>query len=152
MKKSESIYFDLDHVDAVVESELLPRAKGGTIFAFHGPLGAGKTTMIKDFLKRLGIGEVVTSPTFTYVKSYKTPSGSIIHHFDLYRIENITTFYELGFDEYLTQPGSISVIEWPEVIDSLLQSDALKENVYSVYLNYCENDLQKRIFMLCSQD
>ena len=94
---------------------------------FEGPLGAGKTTLIKQIGKQLGIPEdAITSPTFAYVQIYQASQGFKVYHFDLYRVGTIDSFIELGFDEYLNDPNGICLIEWPEVIKPLLTSTWVK--------------------------
>ncbi len=84
--------------------------KGGEIILLNGDLGAGKTTFTKGLAKALGINDVVTSPTFTFMKQYL--SGRIpLYHFDMYRVEEEDELYELGLSEYLYLNG-ICVIEW----------------------------------------
>jgi len=90
------------------------------VFAFSGALGAGKTVVIRELLRKCGISGIVTSPTFTYLNSYKNKQGETFYHFDLYRIKNLKDFLGSGFDEYLYIENSWSFIEWPEVILSLL--------------------------------
>jgi len=93
------------------------------VVALTGPLGAGKTTMVSSLLRSYGIAQEITSPTFTYVNIYHTQAGFTLYHFDLYRIESIDAFLQAGFDEYLYQPKSLAIIEWPEVIEPLLMHD-----------------------------
>jgi tRNA threonylcarbamoyladenosine biosynthesis protein TsaE len=84
--------------------------KGGEIILLNGDLGAGKTTFTKGLAKALGINNVVTSPTFTFMKQYL--SGRIpLYHFDMYRVEEEDELYELGLSEYLYLNG-VCVIEW----------------------------------------
>ena len=91
------------------------------LLTFQGQLGAGKTTLIKNVLSQLGVAEEdVTSPTFTYVNVYKTNVGKVVYHFDLYRVDDLQMFYRLGFDEYLQDADAIILIEWPEVVMSIL--------------------------------
>ena len=91
------------------------------LLTFQGQLGAGKTTLIKNVLSQLGVAEEdVTSPTFTYVNVYKTNVGKVVYHFDLYRVDDLQMFYRLGFDEYLQDTDAIILIEWPEVVMSIL--------------------------------
>jgi len=78
------IKFGIDQVDKIVQEHLVPKLEKYTIFTFSGPLGAGKTTLIKKFLKACGVDQIVTSPTFNYVNTYKTKNGMIFNHFDLY--------------------------------------------------------------------
>lgn len=103
--------------------------KGGEIILLNGDLGAGKTTFTKGLAKALGINDVVTSPTFTFMKQYL--SGRIpLYHFDMYRVEEEYELYELGLSEYLYLNG-VCVIEWnkfenienPIVINITLNED-----------------------------
>lgn len=132
-----SIYFFND-IKAVVK-ELETLLKGKKVITFTGPLGAGKTTVIRELLRLWGIDRGVTSPTFTYMNQYVNSDGTKIFHFDLYRLGTIDDFISLGFDEYLYQDNSIILIEWPEIIKSLLIHD-----VFHIQLDYDSEDSQKR--------
>lgn len=94
------------------------------IFIFEGDMGAGKTTLIKALAKALGVTEIVTSPTFSIVNEYDA-AGTIIYHFDFYRIKNLQEAYDIGYEEYFYS-GNICFIEWPEKIDSLLPEQYVK--------------------------
>ncbi len=111
--------YSLDTLDVVVE-QLYGLMKDCPIFAFTGPLGAGKTTLVTRLLKRCGIADVVTSPTFTYVAVYTNQLDQTFYHFDLYRLTTLSDFVSAGFDEYLYEPNSWALIEWPEIIMPLL--------------------------------
>ena len=143
----EKIIFGFDQVDEIVKRYLLPKLETHKIFTFKGPLGAGKTTLIKSFLAQLGVDQIVTSPTFTYVKYYKIEGGRNCYHFDLYRLNSLNSFLEMGFDECLNSDG-LSVIEWPGIIEDLLQRVPLKSKTFSVVLDYVEGDLEKRCMTL----
>ncbi len=91
-----------------------------SVITLSGPLGAGKTTLVQSILKLLGITEPIQSPTYAYITTYKTPYGLNIFHFDLYRLRNIQDFIDAGFEEYLYQPNSLCLIEWPEIIETLI--------------------------------
>lgn len=97
-----------------------------SIITLQGSLGAGKTTFTKALLQRLGVVETVLSPTFTYVNEYMSENGLKIYHFDLYRLDSEVDFIELGFDEYLYQKDALVLIEWPEVLTSLLKNNCLR--------------------------
>lgn len=89
--------------------KIAERLKGGEVILLNGNLGAGKTTFTKGLAKALGIDEVVTSPTFTFMKEYKGRLS--LYHFDMYRAEDEDELYELGLSDYLYADG-ICVIEW----------------------------------------
>ncbi len=119
----EEIIFDLSQLDNVAQ-KLYSYKETCTVYTFTGPLGAGKTTLVKSLLSHFGVKEPITSPTFNYVNSYQNSSGEILYHFDLYRLKNIHEFLEAGFDEFLYRENSWSFIEWPEIIVPLLTHNA----------------------------
>ena len=88
---------------------------------FSGPIGSGKTKLIKSIMRELGYNEHVSSPTFSvineYVLNYKT-----IFHMDLYRIKKEDELYEIGFEEYL-RSGNLCLIEWPEIAINMINKD-----------------------------
>ena len=93
-----------------VASRLARKLNGGEIILLSGDLGAGNTTFTKGLAKALGISEVVTSPTFTFMKSY---TGRLtLYHYDMYRVTDSSELYELGLEEYLGAAGGVCVIEW----------------------------------------
>ncbi|MFC1842676.1 tRNA (adenosine(37)-N6)-threonylcarbamoyltransferase complex ATPase subunit type 1 TsaE [Candidatus Dependentiae bacterium] len=99
------------------------------IFAFYGPLGAGKTTLARELLLSCAVEGPITSPTFTYLNAYKNAQGRKFYHFDLYRLSNLNDFLGAGFGEYLDDPEAICLIEWPEIIESLLTSGVCKVKI-----------------------
>ena len=68
------------------------------IILFYGEMGAGKTTLIKEICKQLGVTDTMSSPTFSVVNEYHTNDNKIIYHFDLYRIKNIEECFDLGME------------------------------------------------------
>ena len=116
----KQMHYGIDDIERVVTLlyELLPQY---AVCTFTGSLGAGKTTLVKALLAKCGITEVTTSPTFTYVNVYENNQHQMFYHFDCYRIKSLQDFKMAGFDEYLYQPNSWAFIEWPEVIEPLLQ-------------------------------
>lgn len=104
------------------------------IFTFTGPLGAGKTTLIRTLLNECGVIGPVTSPTFTYLNVYENNHDQKFYHFDLYRIASMNDFQAAGFDEYLYVPGSWTLIEWPTLILPLLT-----QSVCHCELDYADN-------------
>ena len=100
-----------------------------TVFAFHGEMGAGKTTFIKAICKELGVTDVITSPTFAIVNEYRsTTSGELIYHFDFYRIKKLEEVYDMGYEDYFYS-GALCFIEWPELVEDLLPEDAVRVDI-----------------------
>jgi tRNA threonylcarbamoyladenosine biosynthesis protein TsaE len=88
--------------------------------AFYGPMGAGKTTLIKAIVRELGGQDEGSSPTFGIVNEYHHKDGNLLgYHFDFYRLNDETEALDLGFEEYLAQDSWV-FIEWPERIETLL--------------------------------
>lgn len=99
--------------------------KEGSVVAITGPLGAGKTHLVKGIAKGLGIKDsrIVTSPTFTLVNEYlgRVP----IYHIDVYRLTGINEMYDLGCDEMLWGKG-VTIIEWADRVKGCLPDNIIK--------------------------
>jgi tRNA threonylcarbamoyladenosine biosynthesis protein TsaE len=132
----------------IVKSTILPLFQSKSILLFDGPMGVGKTTIIKEILRQSGVMETVSSPTFSYVNNYKSNNHTNFYHFDLYRISGLDEFLAAGFDEYLTQPNAFIFIEWPDIISPLLNKNSLKSKVQILHLSYDETNLNQRILSL----
>lgn len=91
----------------------------------YGDLGAGKTTFTQGLAKGLGITRVITSPTFTIMKMYRSRVPLV--HIDAYRLEGVSQ--DLGFEEYLEEPDGVTVVEWPMFIEEYLPENALEITV-----------------------
>ena len=83
------------------------------VILITGEVGTGKTTLIKEYCKLIGVEEIVNSPTYTLINEYQNKSRKIVH-MDLYRVKDINEINELGLFEYLE--NNIVIIEWPEII------------------------------------
>jgi len=83
MGKKNKFIIGLNEIDQVVDF-LKDQFKVCKIFAFYGPLGAGKTTLVRNLLRGSGVIDLITSPTFTYLNLYKNKAGQKFCHFDLY--------------------------------------------------------------------
>ncbi|MCL4120709.1 UNVERIFIED_CONTAM: hypothetical protein GTU68_062362 [Idotea baltica] len=104
---------DLDKVVTHIES-----LDDVSICALIGDLGAGKTTLVKSWLRYRKYEDNVSSPTYAIINEYDTPS-SLVYHMDLYRLKTIEEALEIGIEEYLYS-GSLCLIEWPELITEIL--------------------------------
>ncbi len=120
----------ISSLDAINEAAKQFVAAMGTnrVFAFYGKMGAGKTTFIKALCTELGVDDVITSPTFAIVNEYTAGDGSPIYHFDFYRIKKLDEVYDMGYEDYFYN-GGLCLIEWPELIESLLPEDAVEVHI-----------------------
>tara|TARA_B100001758_G_C18069678_1_gene432520 strand:- start:125 stop:547 length:423 start_codon:yes stop_codon:yes gene_type:complete len=110
---SKKVKYGLNNIDEISQL-IVDKIKTIKTIMLRGELGSGKTTLVKSVLKKMGVNEGVTSPTFSIVNEYDF-AGNIIYHFDLYRIENIEELDVIGFEEYIYSQNII-FIEWPEIV------------------------------------
>jgi tRNA threonylcarbamoyladenosine biosynthesis protein TsaE len=97
-----------------------------TVVALSGDLGAGKTAFTKALANLLGIVEIVTSPTFVIEKIYELKGQSFTYliHIDAYRIDRSEELRHLGFDQIVSSPENLIVIEWPERVQDIIPKNA----------------------------
>lgn len=108
-----------------VAKEFVKAMDDRTVFAFYGKMGAGKTTFIKAVCEVLGVVDVINSPTFAIVNEYRSgETAELIYHFDFYRIKKLEEVYDMGYEDYFYS-GALCFIEWPELIEDLLPTDAV---------------------------
>ncbi len=101
--------------------------KGGTVLAFLGSMGMGKTCFIRGVARGMGYEGEVTSPTFSLVNEY-IGARLNMYHFDMYRVSHWEDLYSTGFFDYLEQDG-VLLVEWSENIKEALPNDALFINI-----------------------
>jgi tRNA threonylcarbamoyladenosine biosynthesis protein TsaE len=102
--------------------QIISFSEGVSVWLFEGPMGAGKTTLIKSICKAFEVNDNVTSPTFSLVNEYQDPKGKIFYHFDFYRIKNEEEASDIGVDEYFYS-NEYCFVEWPSMIPSLLPQE-----------------------------
>ena len=94
--------------------------KPGTVLAYTGDLGAGKTAFTRGLAKGLGATDRVTSPTYTIVNEYL--SGRLpLFHFDMYRLSSADDLWDIGWEDYLER-GGICAVEWSENVEAALEA------------------------------
>jgi len=112
------------------------KSRPGDVIALYGDLGSGKTTFVRFFVEALGLHARVQSPTFIISRKY---SGDInINHIDLYRIQDSMEVRDLGIDEMFTEKKSITLIEWPELLE-----DILPENCVKIRFEYVDENTRR---------
>ncbi len=94
----------------------------GSVVAYRGDLGMGKTAFTRGLARGLGCTCRVTSPTFTIVNEY---SGALpLFHFDMYRLDSSDDLFDIGWEDYLSR-GGVCAVEWSERVEDALPEDAL---------------------------
>lgn len=132
--------------------------QNGDIIILSGDLGSGKTKFTQGILRFFSLDSEISSPTFTIVNEYNAPNNTNIYHFDVYRLADIDEFYALGGDEYFD--NGICIIEWGELIESILPKNFLKitferdsSNLDTRILNiYANSDRFKNIMEVVLND
>lgn len=114
--------YTLSDIDEIAKWVL--NSSTSKILLFDGPMGSGKTTLIKAMSEQLGVNDVTSSPTFSLVNEYLSDKGEVIYHFDFYRIEIEDEAYDMGIEEYF-ENGDWCFIEWPEKVQNLLPLDSV---------------------------
>ena len=120
---------DLNHIHEAART-FIDNIGNDTIFAFHGHMGAGKTTFIKAICEELGVTDAVSSPTFAIVNEYASNMGSI-YHFDFYRIKRSSEVLDLGFEDY-AYSGNLCLMEWPELIEEFLPEETVDVHIEEI--------------------
>jgi len=110
------------------------------ILLFYGEMGVGKTTLIKEIVKQLGVADTVSSPTFSLVNEYLTTQNKKVFHFDFYRIDTEEEALDIGIEEYFYS-NNWCLIEWPNKVENLLP-------LKSVTISITTNSNQQRTIEL----
>ena len=110
---------DLPHI----AKEILLKVSNKTLL-FYGTMGVGKTTLIKEISKQLGVTDIINSPTFSLVNEYEIVNDKI-YHFDFYRIKTEEEALDIGIEDYFFSEYW-KLIEWPEKVSNLLPPNSTK--------------------------
>ena len=114
------IVFTLDELELVAQKVIDQHPS--KVILFHGEMGVGKTTLIKQLCKTLGVSSATSSPTFSLVNEYETIDNQVVYHFDFYRLKNEMEALDMGADDYFYS-GNWCFIEWAEKIPSLIPDE-----------------------------
>ena len=112
-----NIIFSIDQLEEVVQQIIANNPK--KVILFHGEMGVGKTTLIKQLCKTLGVTGATSSPTFSLVNEYEANDSQLVYHFDFYRLNKEEEALDMGVDDYLYS-GNWCFIEWAEKIPNLI--------------------------------
>ena len=109
----------------LLAEDILNRYPDTRIFAFYGEMGSGKTTLIKQICKCLGVTEQTSSPTFAIINEYFTDEQDTVYHFDFYRVEKQEDLIQIGVQDYL-ESGNYCFLEWAEIVEPMIKEDFVK--------------------------
>ena len=109
---------ETEHIGEMLGRRLRP----GTVVAYRGGLGLGKTAFTRGLARGLGCAGRVTSPTFTIVNEYD--GATPLFHFDMYRLGSSDELFDIGWEDYLTR-GGVCAVEWSERVDDAMPADTL---------------------------
>ena len=130
------VIFSLDDIETAA-AKCLAAIKGRMVVAFHGAMGAGKTTFINAMCNVLQVKDSGSSPTFSIINEYKTAYNETIYHIDLYRLKDEDEAIAAGVEDGLYS-GNICLVEWPEKAPHLFP-----ENTVHCYLETVSNNERK---------
>jgi len=121
--------YTLDQLPEIAK-EILATVKH-KVLLFNGEMGVGKTTLIKELVKQLGIKDIANSPTFSLVNEYQKEDGEKVFHFDFYRIECENEAYDIGIEDYFYD-DHWCFIEWGEKVKNLLPLEIVNINIVAI--------------------
>ena len=123
--------FEMEHIHQVAKL-LWKEGKQNRVWAFHAPMGAGKTTFIHALCELLEVKDSISSPTFAIINEYRSAIAGTIFHMDWYRLKGEEEAIHAGIEDALLSKD-LCLVEWPENAAALLPADVF--NVYIEILN-----------------
>jgi tRNA threonylcarbamoyladenosine biosynthesis protein TsaE len=127
------LIFSLDKIHDAAK-KILAATVGYRVFALHGEMGAGKTTLIHALCEVMDVKDPVTSPTFSIINQYNTAAGEAVYHMDLYRIRDENDAINAGIEDCLFS-GNTCLVEWPEKAPGIFPPGTLHMTISSVDTN-----------------
>lgn len=118
----KEIVIDSESSLTMVAESIIEKHSAERVFGFFGEMGSGKTTLIKEICRQLGVHDDMTSPTFSIVNEYFRENGEPVYHFDFYRIDSPDDALRIGFPDYIAS-GCYCFMEWTENVLPLLGDD-----------------------------
>ena len=115
--------FELNQIHTVAK-QFVKYINSNKIWAFHAPMGAGKTTFIHALCNEMQIQQSISSPTFAIINEYNSPTAGLVYHMDWYRLRNEEEAINAGVEDILLS-GNICLVEWPENAEKLLPDNTL---------------------------
>lgn len=128
-----------------VARALWKEGKKHRVWAFHAPMGAGKTTFIHALCEELGVSSAISSPTFAIINEYSSPEAGIIYHMDWYRLKDEEEAINAGVEDCLTS-GNFCFVEWPDKAPGILPDDTFHVNIEAL------DEQTRRIWSLSLHD
>lgn len=125
--------FTLENIETAA-SEVLKKALAKRVFAFHGEMGAGKTTFIHALCNVMKVKGTVSSPTFSIINQYNTADDATVYHMDLYRLKDEQEALSAGVEDCLYS-GNICLVEWPEKAPGIFPDDTLHVTITTAGTN-----------------
>ena len=138
------LHFSLQHMEAAAK-QFWDVAGKSKVFAFHGAMASGKTTIITALCRSLGVHDVIGSPTYSIINEYSYPSKEgekVIYHMDLYRLKDEVEVIQAGVEDSLSS-GSICMVEWPEKAPGLFGPSTV--HVYIIPVSDNERSVEVKL-------
>jgi tRNA threonylcarbamoyladenosine biosynthesis protein TsaE len=127
------VNFTLDNI-AEAAATFLSAIENNKVIAFHGEMGAGKTTFIHALCQTMGVRDAVSSPTFSIINQYSGSGGQTIYHLDLYRVKDEEEAINAGVEECFYS-GDTCLVEWPEKAQGIFPDNTLHVSISAVDTN-----------------
>ncbi len=136
-----SVHLPDETATAQLAAALASQLRPGMVLGLSGPLGAGKTTLVRALLRSLGCTDRVRSPTFTLLEPYNLANFPL-YHFDFYRFSSQDEWRHAGFEDYFGGPG-VCLVEWPERAGAALARPDLH-----IALDFAPHDAHARLITI----